>query len=233
MFNLLLSLGCGVGVGLLLGIWLSPIESIIPGVVVLGVAYFLLARRSMKRLEAIFLASQKDLMAGRIDKAIKIMETGRSIGRWQFMVSSQIDAQVGMVLYVREDFKAAQPYLEKAFSRVWIASAMLGAIYYKKKNVEKMRRALDKAVAVGKKQGLVWQIYAWCEWKLGNTERAIEILNRGSKALKEEDERLKTNLLALQNGKKMKMKQHGEQWYQFHLEKIPAQRMQQVRFARR
>jgi len=233
MLNLIISLLSGALLAVLLGIWLSPIEAVIPGVVLFAALYFLLARRAMKRLEAIFLAAQKELMAGRIEKGIKIMETARSLARWQFMVGSQVDAQVGMVLFVREDFKAAQPHLEKAFSRIWIASAMLGSLHYKKKNVEQMRRAFDKAVAVGKKQGLAWQVYAWCEWKLGNPERAIEILSRGSKALKEEDERLKNNLLALQNGKKMKMKPHGEQWYQFHLEKMPVQKMQQVRFARR
>ena len=45
-----------------------------------------------------------------------------------------------------------------------------------------------------------------------------------NKALKKagNDERLKTNLEALQNNKKMKMQVYGDVWYQFHLEKTGA-----------
>ncbi|MFH1810943.1 MAG: hypothetical protein ABIJ09_19535 [Pseudomonadota bacterium] len=233
MINLALSLLAGVALGLLLGIWLTPIEAILPALVVVGVVYFLLARRAMNKLEAVFLSSQKDLMAGRIEKAIRIIESARPVGRWQFLVGAQIDAQIGMIHFVREDFKTAQPYLERALSRLWIPKAMLGSLLYKKKDVEAMRTNFEKAVSVGKKQGLAWSIYAWCEWKLGNVERAIAILNRGEKVLKDDDDKLKANLLALQNGKKMKMKGYGDQWYQFHLETMPALKQQNVRFARR
>ena len=161
------------------------------------------------------------------------IETGRALGRWQFLTHAQIDAQIGMIHYVREDFKTAQPYLERALSRLWIPKAMLGALQYKKKDVAAMRQSFEKAVSVGKKQGLAWSVYAWCEWKLGNAERAIDILGRGDKALKGDDEKIKANLLSLQNGKKLKMKPYGDQWYQFHLETMPALKQQNVRFARR
>lgn len=231
MLNVAIALVAGIIVGVPLALLLSPIEGILPGVVVIGVAYFLLARRSMKQLEAVLKVAEKELLANRIDRAMQIIESGRALGRWQFMVNSQIDAQLGMIHYIRDDAKKAQPYLERAFTRLWITSAMLGAIYFKKKDVDAMRKTFDKTVAVGKKQGLAWSVYAWCEWKMGNTDRAIEILGRGRKVLGESDERLTSNLLALQNDKKMKMKSYGEQWYQFRLEKMPIEK-QQVRFAR-
>ncbi|MBN2359707.1 MAG: hypothetical protein JXR83_09645 [Deltaproteobacteria bacterium] len=231
MLNVAIALAAGIAVGLPLTLLLSPVEGILPGVAIFALAYFLLARRAMKRLEAVFKLAEKELLANRVDRAIQMIESGRALARWQFMVDSQIDAQLGMIHYIRDDAKKAQPFLERAFSRLWITSAMLGAIYYKKKDVDAMRKTFDKTVAVGKKQGLAWSVYAWCEWKLGNTERAIEILGRGRKAVGESDERLSSNLLALQNDKKMKMKSYGEQWYQFRLEKMPIEK-QQVRFAR-
>lgn len=233
MYNLLISLGAGLLVGAGVYLWLGLAAAVLPGVAAFGVVYFLLARGIMKRLEQVFAGTQKDLSAQRIDRAIKGLEAARGLGRWQFLIQSQIDAQIGMIHYIRGEAKLAQPFLEKSFIRLWITSAMLGCIHHKKKNVEAMRKAFDKSVAVGKKQGLAWSLYGWCEWKQGNTERAIEILSRGDKALKGGDERLRTNLLALKNGKKMKMKSYGDQWYQFHLEKMPVLKQQQVRFARR
>ena len=231
MLNVAIALVAGILVGVPLTLLLSPVEGILPGLVVFGIAYFLLARRAMKRLEAVFKLAEKEMLAQRVDRAIQIIESGRQLGRWQFMVDSQIDAQLGMIYYIRDDAKKAQPYLERAFSRLWITSAMLGAIYFKKKDVDAMRKTFDKTVAIGKKQGLAWSIYAWCEWKLGNTERAIEVLGRGQKVLGDSDDRLSSNLLALQNDKKMKMKSYGEQWYQFWLEKMPIEK-QQIRYAR-
>jgi hypothetical protein len=35
------------------------------------------------------------------------------------------------------------------------------------------------------------------------------------------DEKLKSNMVALQNEKKLKMKAYSPEWYQFHLEKPP------------
>ena len=232
MLNLLIALFSGAALSGLLLIWLTPVEVILPGFALAAVSYYLLARRAMNKLEAIFMSAQKELMAQHIDKAIRIMESARSLARWQFMINSQVDAQVGMILYMRGDEKKSMPYLEKAVSRLWIPKAMLGAIYYRKKNIDKMRENFDKAVAVGKKQGLAWSVYGWCEWKLGNIDKAIEVLNQGVEKLGDDDERLKNNLQALRNRKKVKMKGYGDQWYQFRLENMPVQK-QRVRYARR
>ena len=89
--------------------------------------------------------------------------------------------------------------------------------------------AFETAARFNAKQGLLYSVWAWCHWKNGNNDRALQILARGDKEMESKDERLKQNLLNVQNGKKMKMKGYAEQWYQFHLEKPPAVK-QQVRF---
>ena len=54
---------------------------------------------------------------------------------------------------------------------------------------------------------------------LDKAEKPIDKPDRAQKR-----DMLKQNLLSLQNGRKMKMKGYQDQWYQFHLEKMPDQR---------
>ena len=69
-------------------------------------------------------------------------------------------------------------------------------------------------------------MYAYCLSKINKREDAIKILEEGNKKLKEVDDRIKSNILELRNGRKMRMKAFGDQWYQFMLE-IPKKRMMQ------
>ena len=105
--------------------------------------------------------------------------------------------------------------------RNWVARVMLAVLHYKKKDMAKMDQEFDAAARFNKKQGVLYGVWAWCHWKNDNTQRAIQILSQGDTELEGKDERLRQNLLNLQNGKKMKMKGYAEQWYQFHLEKPP------------
>jgi hypothetical protein len=68
--------------------------------------------------------------------------------------------------------------------------------------------------------------------KIKQRDKAIEILNRGLKALPN-NRQIVDNLAALQNNKKMRMKDYGEQWYQFHVEKPPQQKTKNARFTRK
>jgi hypothetical protein len=53
---------------------------------------------------------------------------------------------------------------------------------------------------------------------MGDRDKAIQTLNKGLEICKG-DERLSSNRSLLQNGKAMKMKVYGEQWYQFMIER--------------
>ena len=54
---------------------------------------------------------------------------------------------------------------------------------------------------------------------------ALQLLVQALKKVKD-DPKLKEALLNVQNGKKIKMRGYKEQWYQFHLERPPAQYQQ-------
>jgi len=225
MYNLLISLAIGVAVALALalGTNLGAVAAIFPGLLAAAVAYFVLARRTFKKVEAIFEVVQREAQAQKLEKAVQTLQGGFALAPWQFLVASQLHAQIGMLLYIRQDVDAALPHLEKSFSRHWIARGMLGAARYRRRDLEGATKVLEDAVKVNKKEGVLWAVYAWVLEKEGRHEEAIRVLGRGA-AANPSDEKLKAGLQALQNGKKLKLgKVYQEQWFQFRLEDPPPQ----------
>jgi tetratricopeptide (TPR) repeat protein len=225
MYNLFISIAIGLAVALALalGTNLGAVAAIFPGLLAAAVAYFVLARRTFKKVEAIFEAVQREAQAQKLDKAVQTLQAGFVLAPWQFLVASQLHAQIGMLLYIRQDVDAALPHLEKSFSRHWIARGMLGAARYRKRDLDGATKVLEDAVKVNKKEGVLWAVYAWILEKEGRHEEAIRVLGRGA-AANPSDEKLKTALQTLQNGKKLKLgKVYQEQWFQFRLEDPPPQ----------
>lgn len=249
MYNLIIAVAAGVGtffgINAWLGIWW---QALAPAIIALPGVYVYLSRRSWKQLEntirdsykileplsqRVDLAQNKHRRNTLIDEAIKRLKEGYNLASWQFMVKSQIDAHIGVLLFRdKQDTSAALPYLEKSFKRNWLAQAMLAIIYMKKHKPEKMEETFEMAVRLSKKEALLWNVYAYCLNKIKKREKAIEVLGRARKILPN-NQHLIENLVALQNNKKMRMKVFNEQWYQFHLEKPPQQRTQNPRFSRR
>jgi len=223
MYNLLISLAAGLAVTLAVrfGTNVGWIGSVVPGLLALVITYFVLARRSWKKLEALFGAVQKDLMGQRVDKAIQTLQGGFSLAPWQFLVASQLHSQIGVLRYIRQDFEGALPELQESFSRHGVARAMYALCLYRKRDLDGMRKVFESAAKDNKKDGLLFATYAWVEEKEGNHDAALAILARGLKA-SPSDEKLKAAQQALQNGKRLKLgKLYGEQWFQFHLERLP------------
>lgn len=216
---------------------LGPIEAILPAIVVLLGAFFWISKRIAKKMEVIMLEAQREFQKNRIERGIALLEDlKKRFGKWQFFASSALDGQIGSVHYLRQDFDRAKPYLERAFAKHWIAKGMLAIMAFKKRDYAEMDKIFTTATRYSGKQGLLWNLWAYCHWKLGQNDKAIEILNAGHKKLGDTDPNLSANLMSLKNSKKMKMRGYGEQWYQFHLE-VPPQvkemQNQRVKFARR
>ena len=166
-----------------------------------------------------------------IDRAVEILKSGYPIGKWQFFVDQQIDGHIGSILYMGKRYDEAERYLKNSFKKNWVARAMLGVLYYKRKKLDEMIEVFDEAVVANKKESLLWNLYAYCLWKSGRRDKAIDVLNRAIDA-GIEDERTERNLKALKNNRKMKMRGWNMMWYQFHLDRPPQQR-QQVQFRSR
>ena len=101
-----------------------------------AIAYFVLARRTWKQLEAIFEAMQRDVQAQKLDKAVQTLQGGFVLAPWQFLVAAQLHSNIGILLFLRQDLDAALPHLEKSFSRNWIARGMLGVLRYRRRDLE-------------------------------------------------------------------------------------------------
>lgn len=234
---LLISLAAGTLVGVSAGLLVGAVGGIIPGVIVAVALYLVLGRRVGGQLQAAMMEVQKDIQRQNIDGAIARLEAAKKrFGKMQFFAEASIDGQIGAILFMRGEMNKARPYLENSFARMWEPQGMLAVVHAKKKEYDKVDAALEKAAKYNPKVGLLWSLWAYIHWKAGHKDRAIALLARGKDMLGDKDELIQQNLLALQNGKKMKMKAYGEPWYSFQLEKHPMLKQAQrggVKFARR
>lgn len=219
MIHLGMSLVLAVGVTLLFKLLKIPVWLGLPFGLVAGAALFIwLGRKVQNDLEKIFTRAAELLKKQQFDKAIEVMKGGYAFARRQFLVKGTVDGQIGMVQYLRKKNDEAEPLLRSASPQHYIAKAMLAILQWKKGDNANARKTFEAALKAGKKESLLYAVYAYVLVEMKDRGQAIETLNRGLKVCKG-DERLMTNRGLLQNNKAMKMKVYGEQWYQFLLER--------------
>lgn len=231
MINLLLGLGAAIALVLLsslLGIrlWLSIPLGLLAG----GGLFIWLGRKIQEQLEKIFARAGEMLKKQHFDAAIEVMKEGYKLGPRQFLVKGSIDGQIGVVQYLRKKNEEAEPLLQSASMQHYVAKAMLGILQWKRGEKKKAKQTFELALKSGKKESLLYGVFAYVLNEMKERDAAIAVLNRGLKICKG-DERLLSNRSLLQNGKAMKMKVYGEQWYQFMLER-PILRQEPPPFAR-
>lgn len=231
MINLLLGLGAAV-LTVLIGMLLRwPLWLSIPLGLLAGFGLFIwLGRKVQEQLEKIFTRAGELMKKQQFDAAIAVMKEGYKLGPRQFLVKGSIDGQIGVVQYLRKKNDEAEPLLKSASMQHYVAKAMLAILQWKRGEKKKAKQTFDLALKAGKKESLLYGVYAYALNEMHDRDGAIEVLNRGLKICKG-DERLLTNRSLLQNGKAMKMKVYGEQWYQFMLER-PMLRQEPPPYAR-
>jgi tetratricopeptide (TPR) repeat protein len=238
MYNIIISLLLGIVTYVVLAFAasLSWWIALLAATAVLLGSFVLISKIIMKKVEAIMSGSMKDLQTQRVtsrekqvqlvDRAIKEMQAALQYEKWQIYVGGQVNASIGMLYYIKRDFNAAFPYLQKGFFKNWVTMGMLGVYYLKKNKNDKMKETFEKAVIGSPKESLIWALYAYCLCEAGDSTKAVEVLEKGLKKLPGNEE-LNTNLSLLKDGKKMKMTGYGEMWYQFHLESTATLQKQQ------
>jgi predicted Zn-dependent protease len=211
-----------LGVTLLIGIPLG---------LVAGIAIFIyMVRKIQGKVEIIFKKASEQLKRQQWEPAIETMRGGYKFAPWQFMIKGSIDGQIGTVQYLRNKHSEAEPLLKSASMNHYIAKAMLAILQWKRGERGLAKKTFELALKAGKKESLLYAVYAYVLNEMRERDAAIEILNQGLKYCKD-DERLLSNRTLLQNKKPMKMKIYGEQWYQFMLER-PGIRQEPPPFAR-
>jgi len=231
VINLLLGLGAALAVILLSSLLSIKLWISLPLGILAGAGLFIWQGRKVQQdLEKIFARAGELLKKQQWEKAIETMKEGYRFSSRQFLVKGSIDGQIGVVQYLRKKNDEAEPLLLAASMQHYIAKAMLGILQWKRGDKKKAKQTFDLALKAGKKESLLYAVYAYVLLEMGERNRAIEILNKGLEICKG-DERLITNRNLLQNGKTLKMKVYGEQWYQFLLER-PMVRQEAPSFAR-
>jgi len=231
VINLLLGLGTALAVILLSSLLSIKLWISLPIGLLAGAGLFIWqGRKVQQELEQIFTRAGEFLKKQQFEKAIEAMQEGYKFSSRQFLVKGSIDGQIGVVQYLRKKNDEAEPLLASASMQHYIAKAMLGILQWKRGEKKKARETFGLALKTGKKESLLYAVYAYVLVEMGERDKAIEILNRGLGVCKG-DERLITNRNLLQNGKALKMKVYGEQWYQFLLER-PMIRQEAPPFAR-
>ena len=228
MYNLLISLlitALAYALGAVVAsTWIAGLP---PAVLALGISYVLLARRTGRQLQEVVERVTELLKKQRLTDAVRMLEAARPLGRWQFLVTSQLESQLGALAYMQRDFKTARPHLEKAYSRDWAALCMRAALAFREKDLEQARKLMDKAKGPGKKQAIYWGLYTYILVENGLKDEALTLLAEALKVLPD-SEPLKTARNSVSNNKKLRMKLFGQQWYTFFPEKFPVRRYAQA-----
>lgn len=230
MYNLLISLAVGVAVTFLVKLFgFSIWAGLVPGVIAAVGAFIYLTRRVMVQLQKLMGEVQKELGAQpgnpkeaqqAIARAIKMLEGGLVWDKWQFRVASSIHGQIGLLKYMSKDFDGAAKHFAQAHPSDHMSKAFEGALHYQRKEYAKMRASFELAVKRGKKESIIWAVYAWCLTQLKERDEALRVLARAVEN-NPTDEKLKNSLSALQNDKRLKMKAYEPMWWQFGLETPP------------
>jgi tetratricopeptide (TPR) repeat protein len=198
---------------------LHPVVPLLAGLIVFTIIYILMLKQVMNRINISMEAVQKDIMSNRPEAAIlKLENMQKKYANWQFFIKKQMNAQIGMVYYLRRDFSKAYEYLNQGFVRHWVAMAMLAIIQMKRNQPKNMIATFDKALTATRKEPLLWSLYAFCLDKIGDRNKAVSIMEKGLKKVGKDD-LMTANLAALKTGGKMKMQGYGDLWMQFQLEK--------------
>jgi len=171
--------------------------------------------------------TRKRMMPKIMDKAIESFNKGYKYQYFQVGLAGNLNAQIGTLYYVQKRFDEAEPYLSRAFMLNGAAIAMHACIMYNKKDYKAMQASFERAVKFSPKQSILWNTYAWCRMQAGDSNEAINILNRAAVFIPN-DQITKANLDLLKNNGKMRMSDFGEAWYQFLLEEPSMQELQKL-----
>ncbi|MCP4872780.1 MAG: hypothetical protein GY898_29160 [Proteobacteria bacterium] len=223
MYSLLVALASSLIAFAAIAVPLKPGYAFLPAIAVFAGCYFLLARSHSKKVEALMMKMQGEVQQNRIENAIRMLDGGYEHAKWVFLLRGQLDGQVGSLHYMQKDFDKAQPLLEKAWVRHWVAKGMLASFWFRKHKPEQAFKILDDAIASNKKEEMLYGLKAYMQVKLKDRDGARATLIAG-KAKAPKAEAISTNLVRLQNGQDLQMWQFGDAWWNFHLEK-PSQKV--------
>lgn len=226
MYSLAIAVAAGVAVFGAVAAWLGVIAGIIPGIAVVIVTMFFLSRRVGQTVEAEMQTIVPLLQSRKVAEAQqKIRDMKATYGNWQFLLSGQLDAQLGMLEYMQMNFDQALPLLVSGKWRNWSALVCIACIHYRRGRKEQAWEAFDAAASAADKESIIYGVWATLLLKDGKRTEALAAVARGLKA-QPESQVLKELQSKIANKKKLKApKMFGEAWMQFFPEEMAQQMM--------
>jgi tetratricopeptide (TPR) repeat protein len=222
MYSLLVALAASAAAFLAIAVPFKSGYAFLPAFAIFAGTYFLLARSHSKAVEALMTKMQTEIQQNRAENAIRLLTGGYPHAKWVFLLRGQIDGQLGSLHFMQRHFEEAEPLLEKAWVRHWVAKGMLAAYWFRKHKPEKAFKVLDAAISASKKEPMLYGLKAFMQVKLKDRDGARKTLIR-AKAKAPKSQPIAANLVRLQNGQDLQMWQFGDAWWNFHLEK-PSQK---------
>ncbi|MCB1052917.1 MAG: hypothetical protein KDC71_20110 [Acidobacteria bacterium] len=221
----MINIAWALGSALLTGILLTVLEmhwaiGLVMGLLVGFVVFFILGRKMQEKLEGIMTNAGKEIQNQKLERAIEVLKSGLIYKNHHIFIEKQLNSQIGMLYYVLKKEEKALEYLSKGFFKAPAAQCMLACIYYKRKDMDNVKKVMEDTVKANAKDSLCYALYAYFLENTKEHEAAIKWVQKGL-AKMPNDEKLTTNLILLQNQKKMKMKVYGDVWVQLMLEKPP------------
>ena len=201
---------------------------------------------AMKEIEAMQTIAQRGqqgphvrvALEAKISRAAQLMKSALPLGKWQVGLELQINSQVGLLLFQYYSFLPKEErdprlaevvkHLEatrikgpqaRLFQGIWYAWACLAAAYVHLGKRAEALEVLEGAVAAAPAEGMLWSLYGWVCAQGKQPEKALEVLARGAAA--STDPHVKSNLMAAQNKKPIKMTDYGQMWWGLALERSP------------
>ncbi len=251
MYNLAIALGSSVVV--FLAGWGASgwIAGIIPAILCLAGMYFVLARRTGKQVEQIFVRAVGLFQAGQLAEGRAAMLEAMPLARWQFLVQEQIYSQLGQVDYQQacglllehkhtrdvakkalgeEKLREALAQLEKAWSRDWRGQLARALCLHRLNRFDEIAKVMAVAEGAAASEPLYFGIWAWMLNEQKKRDEALQVLGKGlvgcakSKPLLAMQE-------SLSNKRRPDMEVFGEHWYAFAPDEIPKERLMEMAHA--
>jgi|GEM_PF-321872 len=223
MFSLLIPAGLSLSIMLsLLLIPKDPFYLLGPflGVIVFVPTFMMIRRKVSDQVLPLFERAQKQAQAQNVDKAIESLQEALAWSRWQLFLKAQVNTQIGAMHYAAGREKQAIEYLKGGYPKTSESHLLLSAVLSRQGDTAAAVQALERGIAFNKKSPILYNVLAWILNKANQREAAIEVLNKGLKAMKSDPD-TSENLQRLQGEKKMTMTPFGQMWYMLKFETPP------------
>jgi len=199
---------------------MSPVAAIVPAVIVAGIVLVVTLRRATNGAQQMLLPMQTLMQAGKVDEVEGLLiSTRERWGKWMPTLTGQLEAQRGMLDYVRMNWDYALPKLENGQWRNWMAQACIACIHYRKGDKDQAFAGLEKATKSGKKEPLAWIVRAVLLNRDGQRDASLAALTDGLTHLPNHPQ-LTQLKKTIANKKRVDTARFGQGWYQFFPEDL-------------